>query len=117
MPELELREATNERTELVIVLGGKAAASIAVLQALILREGGVEARREEGEEEVQEVDTEGVCDCGRLDFNQYSGYPNCRVVSMRPKRTDVPSLREDNAQEENEQQHSGTSPPISRVGR
>lgn len=62
MPELELRETTDERTELLIVLGGQAGTSITVLETLILGKGWVEARGEEGEEEVQKIDTEGVCD-------------------------------------------------------
>jgi hypothetical protein len=36
---------------------------LAVFEAFVLREGGVEFRLEEGEEEVQQVDSEGIADC------------------------------------------------------
>lgn len=62
VPELELGQAADEWPELVVLLGGEAGggACVAVFQALILGEGGVEFRGQEGEEEVQEVDAEGV---------------------------------------------------------
>ena len=60
VPELELRQAADERPELFVLLCGEAGACISVFQALILGEGGVEFGCQKGEEEVQEVDAESV---------------------------------------------------------
>lgn len=61
MPELELRQTSNEGTELFVTLGGETwGTGVAVFQAFILGQGGVEFGGEEGEEEVEEVDSEGV---------------------------------------------------------
>lgn len=60
VPELELRQAADERPELVILLGGQAGAGVAIFQTFILGEGGIELRGKEGEEEVQEVDAQSV---------------------------------------------------------
>lgn len=62
MPELELGQTADERPELVVLLGGEAGGGtcVAVFQALIVCEGGVEFRCQEGEEEVEKVDAEGV---------------------------------------------------------
>lgn len=62
VPELELRQTADERTELVVLLGGQAGGGVAVLQTLVLREGGVELGLQEEEEEVQEVDAKSVGD-------------------------------------------------------
>lgn len=61
MPELELREAANKGAELVVLLGGETG-RVAVFQAFVLGEGGVKFGLEEEEEEVKEVDSEGVGD-------------------------------------------------------
>lgn len=64
MPELELRQAADEGAELVVLLGGESADG-AVLHIVVERiVGRVELGLEEGKEEVEEVDAEGVCDCG-----------------------------------------------------
>lgn len=62
VPELELGQAADERSKLVVLLGweGRGGACVAVFKAFILSEGRVEFRGEEGEEEVQEVDAESV---------------------------------------------------------
>jgi hypothetical protein len=53
VPELELGEPADEGTELVVLLGGEARGSgVAVFEALVLCEGGVELGLEEEEEEV-----------------------------------------------------------------
>lgn len=61
VPKLELGQPADKRPELLVLLG-RQAARIAVLHALILLERGVEFGRQEGEEEVQQVDAERVCD-------------------------------------------------------
>lgn len=61
-PELELGQAADEGAELLVLLGGQAAGGAVlhvVVSGLI---GGVELGLEEGEEEVEQVDAEGVCD-------------------------------------------------------
>lgn len=63
VPELELGEAADKGAELVVLFCGKAVACVAVLKAFVLGERGVEFRGEEGEEQVQEVDAEGVGHC------------------------------------------------------
>lgn len=64
MPEFELRQAADEGTELVVLLGGQGrrGGGVTVLETVILAHGRVEFRREESEEEVEEVDPQGVCD-------------------------------------------------------
>lgn len=91
VPELELGEATDEGAELVVLLGGKAGGGVTVLKAFVLGEGGVEFGLKEEQEEVQEVDAEGVCD-------------------------NVPSLSEDDSQEEDKQEDDGADPPVGCVG-
>ncbi|KAI3476043.1 hypothetical protein L1887_62441 [Cichorium endivia] len=114
-PELELGQATNEGSKLVVsrlaveaasedaaheaagcsALGvGSGKARFALLDVLfcqILLVRRVELGREEGEEEVEEVDEERIA-------------------------YDVPSLREDDAQHEEHQQASGGAPSVERVG-
>lgn len=67
MPELELGETAHERLELFVALGGqrRGACGHAVLHVSVRFEGRVEFGRDEGEEEVEEVDSEGVGDCVR----------------------------------------------------
>ena len=62
MPELKLGQAADERAELIVLLGGQACGSVAILEAIVLGDGGVPFWLEEEEEEVEEVDAEGVCD-------------------------------------------------------
>lgn len=88
VPELELGETADERTEFVVLLHGQAGSGgVAVFQTLILRQGGVELGLQEEEEEVEQVDAEGV------------GH-------------DVPSLGEDDSQEEDEEQDDGAGPAV-----
>lgn len=88
MPELEFGETADERTELVVLLHGQAGSGgVAVFQTLILRQGWVELGLQEEEEEVEQVDAEGV------------GY-------------DVPSLGEDDSQEEDEEEDDGAGPAV-----
>ena len=63
VPEFELREPPHERPELLRLFCGEARA---VFHGLVLLKGGVELRGEKREEEVEEVDPEGVGDwCAR----------------------------------------------------
>ena len=67
-PELELGQAADEGAELLVLLDGQRGAAAgagraAVLERLVLGERGVELGLQEGEEEVEEVDAEGVGDC------------------------------------------------------
>ena len=61
VPELELGEPSDEGAEFLLGFGGQGRLA-AVLERFVLREGGVEFRLQEGEEEVQEVDAQGVAD-------------------------------------------------------
>lgn len=56
MPELEFGESSDEGSELFVFLGGEASAGVAVLEAFVLGEGGVDFGLEECEEEVEEID-------------------------------------------------------------
>lgn len=92
VPEFELRQSSDERSEFLVPLGGKArGAGIAVFETFILGQGGVEFGSQEGEEKVKEVNSKSI-------------------------GNNVPSLREDNAQEEDEEKHAGTDPAICCVG-
>jgi hypothetical protein len=55
VPELKLRQPADEGPELVVLLCGQA--GFTVFQAFVLGEGGIEFRLQEGEEEVEEVDS------------------------------------------------------------
>jgi hypothetical protein len=64
VPELELWETTDEGSELFVFLGGETGgACVTVLEAFVLGEGGIEFGGQEGEEEVQEIDSESIGDC------------------------------------------------------
>jgi hypothetical protein len=64
MPELELWQTTDERPELLVLLGREAGgAGVTVLKTLILSERGVELGSQESEEQVQEIDAECIGDC------------------------------------------------------
>ena len=66
MPELEFRQAPHEGFEFLVCFCGERgglAARDAVFHVGVAFEGRVEFGRYEGEEEVEEVDAEGVGDC------------------------------------------------------
>lgn len=66
MPELELGKTAHERSELVVGFGGEdGVVGAAFLHILGLFKGRVELGGYEGEEEVEQVDAQGVCDCER----------------------------------------------------
>jgi len=65
VPELELWQPADKRPELLVLFCGESA-RVAVFHSFVLFERGVEFGGEEGEEEIEEVDAEGVCDCGGL---------------------------------------------------
>ena len=58
MPELELWQSSDKRPEFFVLPCRQAA--LAIFQPFILRQGRVELRLQECEEEVQQVDSEGV---------------------------------------------------------
>lgn len=59
MPELEFGKTADEGAEFVVLFGGETGA-FAVFQTFVLGEGGVELGLQKKEEEVKEVDSEGV---------------------------------------------------------
>lgn len=61
VPELEFGKAADKGLEFVIGARGKGARG-AILHVVVGLFGGVEFGGQEGEEEVEEVDAEGVCD-------------------------------------------------------
>lgn len=61
MPKLELGQPPDERTELLVLLGRERARP-AGLEFVVLFERGVKFGGQEGEEEVEKVDAEGVAD-------------------------------------------------------
>lgn len=63
MPELELGKTAHKRLELIGRLCGKVSTT-AFFHVLGGLETGIKLGRDEGEEEVQEVDAQRVCDCG-----------------------------------------------------
>lgn len=88
VPELELRQTADEWPEFLVLLGREAGGSgVTVLKALILGKRGVEFGSQESEEEIQEINAERVGD-------------------------DIPALRKENAQEEDEEEHAGTNPAV-----
>jgi hypothetical protein len=60
MPELELGQTPDKRTELIVLIRGKAA--YAAIFKVVGFESGVEFRLEEREKEVEEIDANRVCD-------------------------------------------------------
>lgn len=60
VPELELGKPADKRLELILLFC-REPAGVAVFHAFIGFERGIEFGREESEEQVQEVDTERVC--------------------------------------------------------
>lgn len=59
MPELELGQPSDKRTELLVLLCGKGARP-AGLEFVVLFERGIKFGGQEGEKEVEKVDAEGV---------------------------------------------------------
>lgn len=60
VPELELGESADKGLELLVAFRGEGA-DVAVLHVVVeLIVGGVKLGLEEGEEEVQEIDSEGI---------------------------------------------------------
>ena len=107
VPELELRQPPHERAELVVLLRRQPARR-AVLHALVLLERRIELGRDEGEEDVEQVDAERVRDLAMLDRSR-------RV--KRQGRTNVPPLRDDDAHDEQEEQHARADPALPHVRR
>lgn len=87
VPELELGKTADEGLELFVSLGRQGADGSILHVILEVIVGGVELGLEEGEEEVQQVDAESI-------------------------RDDIPSLGEENAEEEEEQGNAGTDPAV-----
>ena len=72
VPELELGQAPDKGPELLI-LSRRESAHGAVFHALVLFDGRVEFRLEEGEEEVEEVDCQGVAYCAVSEVRSQDG--------------------------------------------
>lgn len=112
VPELELRKTADEGSELFVALGrqGTNAVLHVVLEVIV---GGVELRLEEGKEQVEQVDTERIGDCGeeRVSESQDTG------TSSFWLRTDVPSLCDKDADEEENQSDASTDPAVHDIGR
>lgn len=92
VPELELGQSADEGAELLVLLGGERpdrAVLHVVVHGLV---GRVELGLQEGEEQVEQVDAERVCD-------------------------DVPALRDEDADEEEEDGDAGADPPVEDKGR
>ena len=65
VPELELGQAADEWAELLVALGREGADG-AVLHLVVERiVGRVELGLQEGEEQVEQVDAQGVCNCAK----------------------------------------------------
>lgn len=90
MPELELGQTADKRTELIILIGGEAAHS-AIFEIVTL-ESGIEFGLEKSEEEVEEVDADRVCD-------------------------DVPALGENDAQHKDAEEDTRSDPTVQRKWR
>lgn len=50
VPELELRQAADEGSELLVLLGGEAGGALTILETLVLSEGRIEFGGQEGKE-------------------------------------------------------------------
>ena len=111
MPELELRQAAHEGLEFLVVLGregGGLARGDAVFHVGVLLERGVEFGADECEEEVEEVDAEGVGDWSAPCVS------NGFWVALRDGMglTDVPALREDDPQSEHDEERYSAYPSV-----
>lgn len=109
MPELEFRQSPDEWAELVIVLGGEGRA---IFKAFVLGEGRVKFRLQKREEEVQQVYSQRICHCSRK--GSRSAVRSCLhcATFWGIYRTDVPSLRKDNSQEEKDEENDGGHPSV-----
>lgn len=87
IPELELGKTTDEGAELLVLLGGENA-NTPVLHLIVKRLiGRVEFGLQEGQEEVEKIDAECVCD-------------------------NVPALRDKDADEEDDEADTGSDPSV-----
>lgn len=105
MPELEFGKAAHERLELVGRLCGKVSAA-ALLHILGGLETRVELGRDEGEEQIQKVDAESVCDCERV-----SGEAD-EKLDLMGRRTNVPALSQEDAQTEHQEDDTSSDPSV-----
>lgn len=134
MPEFELWETADEGPELLILFGGEAGGSrITVLKAFVLGQRGIEFGGQEGEEEIQEINAKRIGDCKLEKFPKVSDclgrgskrwmlclLDSKRIISAvrfpfsraQSSHTDIPALREDNAQEEEEKEYAGANPAV-----
>lgn len=85
MPELEFRQTADERTELIVLIRWESCRS--TFFEIVGFESGVEFGLEESEEEVEEIDANGVCD-------------------------NVPALGEDYAQHEDAEKDTRSNPSV-----
>jgi len=90
VPELELWEAADEGTELLVLFRREAAGRAVFHLGVYGFVRGVEFGLQEREEEVQEVDSQRVCH-------------------------DVPSLRDEYSQEENHEEPNGSHPSVRNI--
>lgn len=91
VPELELGQSTDKGSELLVALGREGAHAVLHVRFEVIV-GGVELGLEEGEEEVEQVDAERV-------------------------GNDVPSLRDKDADKEEDEGDAGGDPAVQHVGR
>lgn len=107
MPKLELRQTTDERAKLLILLGWERRRSAGL--HLVFRLRRIEFRRQESEEEIKEVDAKGIGDC------LASARPRLACAEMKEMEeeyTDVPSLGHHDAHHEQQQEGSRGSPSV-----
>ena len=91
MPKLELGQAANERTELLVLLRGEAAHGAVLHLVVNSLVGGIELGLQEGEEEVEQV------------YAQRVG-------------NDVPPLRDEDTDEKEEEGDAGADPTVEDEG-
>jgi hypothetical protein len=111
VPELELREAAHEGLELVGRLCGEVTTT-ALLHVLGGLKTGVELGRDEGEEKIQEVDAERVCDCEHKVSEKLMAEDN-----TWDEHTDIPALSEEDAQAEHQEDDTSSNPAVCLVRR
>jgi hypothetical protein len=111
VPELELGKTAHEWLELV----GRLCREVTTT-ALLHVFGGLKTRvelgRDEGEEKVQEVDAERVCDCE----DKVSGKLMAGDGTWE-EHTDIPALSEEDAQAEHQEDDTSCSPAVCLVRR
>jgi hypothetical protein len=111
VPELELREAAHKGLELVGRLCGEVTTT-ALLHVLGGLKTGVELGRDEGEEKIQEVDAERVCDCEHKVSEKLMAEDN-----TWDEHTDIPALSEEDAQAEHQEDDTSSNPAVCLVRR